>query len=128
MGLRYAQRTAQDNGSDDALFVGPDGLVREGSVWNVAFWDGTQVVFPVAPMLKGVTMVLLQIAMTMTGVPWTLRPVRRAELPDLLAAAAVNSHCAAQPIAGIDDVDFEEQDKLTSALLSAWATVPWDEI
>ena len=128
MGLRYAQRTAQDNGFDDALFVGPDGLVREGSVWNVAFWDGTQVVFPEAPVLKGVTMVLLQIAMTMTGVPWTLRPVRRAKLPDLLAAAAVNSHCPAQPIASIDDVVFSEQDKLTSALLSAWATVPWDEI
>jgi branched-subunit amino acid aminotransferase/4-amino-4-deoxychorismate lyase len=128
MGLRYAQRTARDNGFDDALFVGPDGLVREGSVWNVAFWDGTHVVFPDAPVLKGVTMVLLQIAMTMTGVPWTLRPVRRAELPDLLAAAAVNSHCPAQPIAGIDDVVFEEQDKLTAALSSAWATVPWDEI
>ncbi len=128
MGLRYAQRTARDNGFDDALFVGPDGLVREGSVWNVAFWDGTQVVFPEAPVLKGVTMVLLQIAMTMTGVPWTLRPVRRAELPDLLAAAAGNSHCPAQPIASIDDVVFSEQDKLTSALRSAWATVPWDEI
>jgi 4-amino-4-deoxychorismate lyase len=128
MGLRYAQRTAQDNGFDDALFVGPDGLVREGSVWNVAFWDGTHVVFPEAPVLKGVTMVLLQIAMTMTGVPWALRPVRRAELPDLLAAAAVNSRCPAQPIASIDDVVFEEQDKLTSVLLSAWATVPWDDI
>ncbi|MET0495770.1 MAG: aminotransferase class IV, partial [Actinoplanes sp.] len=92
MGLRYAQRTARDHGYDDALFVGPDGLVREGSVWNVAFWDGTHVVFPEAPVLKGVTMVLLQIAMTMTGVPWALRPVRRTDLPDLLAAAAVNSH------------------------------------
>jgi 4-amino-4-deoxychorismate lyase len=49
-------------------------------------------------------------------------------LPDLLAAAAVNSHCPARPIAGIDDVVFSEQDKLTSALLSAWETVPWDEI
>lgn len=128
MGLRYAHRTARDNGFDDALFVGPDGLVREGSVWNVAFSDGTQVVFPQAPVLKGVTMVLLQIALTMTGVPWTLRPVRRSELPDLLAAAAINSHCAAQPIASIDDVVFDEQDKLTSTLSSAWATVPWDEI
>jgi branched-subunit amino acid aminotransferase/4-amino-4-deoxychorismate lyase len=128
MGLRYAQRTARDNGFDDALLVGPDGLIREGSVWNVAFWDGTHVVFPDAPVLKGVTMVLLQIAMTMTGSPWTLRPVRRAELPDLLAAAAVNSQCPAQPIGSIDDVVFEEQDKLTAALSSAWATVPWDEI
>ena len=128
MGLRYAQRTAADAGFDDALLIGPDGLVREGTVWNVAFWDGAQVVFPVAPMLKGVTMVLLQIAMTMTGVPWTLRPVRRADLPDLLAAAAVNSHCPAQPIASVDDIVFDEQAALTTALRTAWDTVPWDEI
>jgi branched-subunit amino acid aminotransferase/4-amino-4-deoxychorismate lyase len=128
MGLWYAQRTAAAAGFDDALFTGPDGLVREGSVWNAAFWDGSQVVFPQAPMLKGVTMVLLQIAMTMTGIPWTLRPVRRTELADLLAAAAVNSRCPAQPIASIDDVVFGEQDKLVAALRTAWDTVPWDEI
>ena len=128
MGLWHARRTAVAAGYDDALFVGPDGLVREGSVWNVAFWDGTQVVFPQAPVLKGVTMVLLQVALTMTGIPWTLRPVRRADLPDLLAAAALNTRCPAQPIASVDDVVFGEHDKLVAVLRSAWDTVPWDEI
>ena len=128
MGLGYAQRRALATGFDDALFTGPDGLVREGSIWNVAFYDGAQVVWPEAPVLKGVTMVLLQIAMTMNGIPWTLRPVRRAELPDLVAAAAVNSHCAAQPIGGIDDLVFESPSPLTDVLAEAWKTVPWDEI
>jgi 4-amino-4-deoxychorismate lyase len=128
MGLRYAQRTAREAGYDDALFAGPDGLISEGSLWNVAFWDGAQVVFPQAPMLKGVTMVLLQIAMSMTGVPWTMRPVRRDQLPDLLAAAAVNARCPAQPIASVGDIVFSEQDKLVEALRSAYDSVPWDEI
>ena len=128
MGLWHARRTAVAAGYDDALFLGPDGLVREGSVWNVAFWDGSQVVFPQAPVLKGVTMVLLQVALTMTGIPWTLRPVRRADLPDLLAAAALNTRCPAQPIASIDDVVFGEQDKLVAVLRAAWDTVPYDEI
>jgi 4-amino-4-deoxychorismate lyase len=128
MGLRYAQRTAREAGYDDALFVGPDGLVREGSTWNVAFWDGGQVVLPAAPMLKGVTIVLLQVAMSMTGIPWTMRPVRRDELPDLLAAAAVNSHFPGRRIAAIDDVVFDEHEKLTEALHTAWDTVPWDDI
>lgn len=128
MGPRYALRAATAAGYDDVLFIGRDGRVREGSVWNVAFWDGAQVVFPDAPMLKGVTMVLLQIALSMTGIPWTLRPVRVAELPDLLAAAAINSLCPAQPIAGIGDVVFGEHEKLVSALRTAWDTVPWDEI
>jgi branched-subunit amino acid aminotransferase/4-amino-4-deoxychorismate lyase len=128
MGLWYARRTAAAAGYDDALFVGRDGRVREGSVWNVAFWDGAQVVFPDAPMLKGVTMVLLQIALSMTGIDWTVRPVRLAELPDLLAAAAINSRCPAQPIGSIGDVVFGEHDKLVSALRTAWDTVPWEEI
>ena len=128
MGLHHARRTARAAGFDDALFAGPDGLISEGSVWNVAFWDGTHVVFPQAPMLKGVTMVLLQVAMTMTGTPWTIRPVRRDQLPDLLAAAAVNSTCPAQPIASVGDVVFSEQDKLVEALRTAWDTVPADDI
>jgi 4-amino-4-deoxychorismate lyase len=128
MGLRYALRAATAAGYDDVLFIGRDGRAREGSMWNVAFWDGAQVVFPDAPMLKGVTMVLLQIALSMTGIPWTLRPVRVAELPDLLAAAAINSQCPAQPIGSIGDVVFGEHEKLVSALRTAWDTVPWDEI
>jgi 4-amino-4-deoxychorismate lyase len=79
-------------------------------------------------MLKGVTMVLLQVAMTMIGMPWTLRPVGVGEIPDLLAAAAVNSRRPADPIAGIDDVKFGENSRLTAELADAWATVPWDEI
>ena len=128
MGLWYARRTAAAAGFDDALFVGRDGRVREGSVWNVAFWDGAQVVFPDAPVLKGVTMVLLQVAMSMTGVPWTPRPVRREELPDLLAAAAVNSTSPGRPIAAIDDVVFGEAAKLTSLLRETYESVPWDDI
>ena len=54
--------------------------------------------------------------------------VRAAELPDLLAAVAINSRCPIQPIAAIDAVVFAEQDRLVSALHTAWDTVPWDDI
>jgi 4-amino-4-deoxychorismate lyase len=128
MGLIYAKRSARLAGYDDALFLGPEGQVREGTTWNVAFWDGEKVVWPQAPVLRGVTMVLLQVAMTMTGVPWTLRPVDAGEMPDLLAAAAVNSRCPAQPIGSIDEVKFPEGARLAEVLNAAWATVPWDEI
>jgi 4-amino-4-deoxychorismate lyase len=128
MGQHFAVRRARQAGYDDALLVGPDGAVREGSAWNVAFWDGEKVIWPQAPVLKGVTMVLLQIAMTMTGTPWALRPVTTGELPDLLAAAAVSSRRAAHPIASIDDVRFDENKRLADALTDAWKTVPYDEI
>jgi 4-amino-4-deoxychorismate lyase len=127
MGLAVAQRNAKAAGFDDALFHTGE-RVSEGSTWNAAFWDGERVLWPEAPMLKGVTMVLLQVAMTMTGVPWGIRPVTRHELPDLLAAAAVNSVCAGQPIASVDDVVFTDSAALTDALATAWKTVPGDEI
>jgi branched-subunit amino acid aminotransferase/4-amino-4-deoxychorismate lyase len=128
MGQHFAVRRARQAGYDDALLVGAAGEVREGATWNVAFWDGAQVVWPQAPMLKGVTMVLLQVAMTMTGTPWALRPVATREIPDLLAAAAVNSRRPADPIASIDDVQFGENKTLIDVLTDTWATVPWDEI
>jgi 4-amino-4-deoxychorismate lyase len=128
MGLTVALRQAGLAGYDDALFTGPDDRIREGTTWNVAFWDGTQVIWPRAPVLKGVTMVLLQIAMTMNGTPWTLRPVERGELPDLLAAAAVNSRWPARRIDSIDGVKFPEGERLAEVLTAAWDTVPWDEI
>ena len=128
MGLHHRIREARLAGFDDALFVGPDGRVREGTTWNVALWDGGQVVWPVAPMLKGVTMVLLQIAMSMNGTPWTLRPIDAEELSGFAAAAAVNSHRPAQPIASIDELPLKDDGQLAEALLAAWETVPTDEL
>lgn len=126
MGLTYAARRAKRAGYDDALFVGPDNLVTEGTTWNVAFHDGDRVIWPQAPMLKGVTMVLLQLALSMNGTPWTLRPVDAVELPLLSAAAAVNSIWPAQPIGSIDGVPFPSDGKLVSLLREAWESVPFD--
>jgi branched-subunit amino acid aminotransferase/4-amino-4-deoxychorismate lyase len=128
MGLHYRSREARLAGFDDALFVGRDGRVREGTSWNVAFWDGAQVVWPAAPMLKGVTMVLLQIAMSMTGIPWDLRPVDAEELSGFTAAAAVSSRWPGRPIASIDELPLKDDGVLTGTLQAAWATVPWDDL
>lgn len=128
MGLIRAQRLAVAAGYDDALSVGADGLVREGSVWNVAFFNGDQVVWPQAPMLKGVTMVLLQVAMTMQGVPWTMRPVPISELLDFTAAVAVNSRTVRQEIASIDDIIYPAGDKLAELMAETWSSVPFDAL
>lgn len=128
MGLSYAVVRARRDGFDDALFVGADNLVREGTTWNIALFDGDRVIWPDAPMLKGITMVLLQLALSMNGTPWTLRAVDAAELPLLAGAAAVNSICPARPIAAIDGVPYPDDDKLATLLREAWASVPFDVI
>ncbi|MGW6705943.1 aminotransferase class IV [Streptomyces sp. NPDC054956] len=129
MGLTHRTLEARKNGYDDVLFIGRDGMVREGSVWNVAFWDGEQVIWPQADVLPGITMQLLQEGLTRTGVLWTTRPVPAVEIPMLLAAAATNSHCPSQPIASVDDADFtRDTGALVKALHTAWATVEWDAL
>lgn len=129
MGLSYQLRQAKAAGFDDVLFVGRDGLLREGSVWNIAFWDGQQVVWPQADVLPGITMQLLQGALTRIGVPWSTLPLTSDDLPTLRAAAATNSHCAGQPLAGVDHTTFSaDEGALVRALNSAWAEVPWDAV
>lgn len=129
MGLTHRALQAREEGFDDVLFVGRDGYVREGSVWNVAFWDGEQVLWPEAEVLTGITMQLLRRGLDRTGVRWATRRLTTAVLPTLRAAAATNSHCPGQPLASIDDVTFPDDDgALTSALNAAWAEIPWEQV
>lgn len=127
MGLTYQLLQAQKAGFDDVLFVGRDGSLREGSEWNVAFWDGHQVVWPEADVLSGITMQLLQAALPGIGVPWSTRRLTSDDLPVLRAAAATNSHCPSQPLVSIDKARFPgDGGALADALNTAWAEVPWD--
>ncbi|CAM5296915.1 hypothetical protein SAVIM338S_00390 [Streptomyces avidinii] len=128
MGLTYQLLRARAAGFDDVLFVGRDGGLREGSVWNVAFWDGQQVVWPRADVLPGITMQLLQAAMTRSGTLWSTRRLTADDLPALRAAAATNSHCPGRPLARIDEVAFADSDALEHVLTTAWADVPWDVV
>ncbi|GAA2599015.1 aminotransferase class IV family protein [Winogradskya consettensis] len=124
--LNHHFREAQLAGFDDRVFVEPDGRVSEGTAWNLVLWDGEQVVWPSAPMLRGVTMVLLQIAMSMNGTPWTLRPVDAAELTTFAGAATINS-IGIQDVASIDEVPLVDH-RLAKILGETWEEVPWDEL
>ncbi|AGL18649.1 aminotransferase class IV [Actinoplanes sp. N902-109] len=124
--LNYHLREARLAGFDDRVFAGPDGTVSEGTSWNLALWDGERVVWPAAPMLKGVSMVLLQIAMSMNGTPWTLRPVAAAELTSFAGAATVNSR-GIRDVASIDEVPLVDH-RLAKILTETWNEVPWDEL
>ncbi|MFG2292633.1 aminotransferase class IV [Streptomyces sp. NPDC048603] len=129
MGLTHRMLQAREAGFDDVLFVGRDGFLREGSVWNAAFWDGEQVLWPEAPVLPGITMQLLQAALTRSGVPWSARRLTTGDLPALRAAAATNSHCPGQPLAAIDRIAFSDDGgALIDVLTTAWAGVPWDTV
>jgi branched-subunit amino acid aminotransferase/4-amino-4-deoxychorismate lyase len=128
LGLTFHYLEARRAGFDDVLFAGRDGSLTEGSVWNVAFWDGLQIVWPDGPLLNGITMQVLRAGLSRLGIPQTSRRVTPGSLRDMTAAAATNSHCPAQPIAAVDDTTFPDDPTLTSLLRRAWEEADWEPI
>jgi branched-subunit amino acid aminotransferase/4-amino-4-deoxychorismate lyase len=126
MGLTYHRREAARAGFDDVLFAGRDGLLREGSIWNLAFWDGERVIWPAAPMLAGITMQLLRQGLEKRNTPQEDRELTG--LTGLNAVALTNSQCPAQPIASIDGTELHEHATLTSRLRQAWSEIHWDAL
>jgi branched-subunit amino acid aminotransferase/4-amino-4-deoxychorismate lyase len=90
-GLIYYGRLAERNGFDDALLISPDGTVSEGAVANIAFFDGTGVVWPDAPALHGITMQLHEQRLADSGLPSRHGTVRLGDLTSFDAAFLTNA-------------------------------------
>ncbi|ARQ70062.1 aminotransferase class IV family protein [Streptomyces marincola] len=84
-------RQAAARGFDDAAFLDRRGRLSEATIWNLAFWDGSAVVWPVAGMLTGTTMGILRRQLDRLGVPQRDREVTPADLPALAGAVVMNS-------------------------------------
>jgi branched-subunit amino acid aminotransferase/4-amino-4-deoxychorismate lyase len=122
--LFHYRRLALGQGYDDALFVDSEGKVSEGSVWNVGFWDGGQVVWPQAPALRGTSEQLLQTGLRESGARQVVREVRLSELGGFKAAFTSNAS-GIQQIAGIDETGFTADQELASMLQEALESRPW---
>ncbi|POM21679.1 Branched-chain amino acid aminotransferase/4-amino-4-deoxychorismate lyase [Burkholderia cepacia] len=84
-------RRAIAQGFDDAAFVDRHGRISEGSIWNLAFWTGDTVVWPVADMLGGVTMRIVRRQLARLGVAQRDRELTPADLPSMAGAVVMNS-------------------------------------
>ncbi len=121
-GQIYWGRAAVQHGFDDALLTAPDGEISETAIHNIAFFDGTHVVWPDAAALPGITMQLLE----------PLLPSRRATvtLDDLGAyrAAFVTNSIGVVPVTAIDEHVFAVDDALMGTVSAALAAVAWDDL
>lgn len=124
MALIRARRLARDDGFDDALFVGPDGLISEGSTWNVGFLSGDAVVWPQAPMLAGVAQSLIQARLAKVGMSGATEPIRLSDLDRFDGAFLCNSATPACPITAIDGHAFAVDPDRIERLRAAWASNP----
>ncbi|MFE6662614.1 aminotransferase class IV family protein [Streptomyces sp. NPDC057697] len=124
-GQTYYARLAARAGFDEALLTLPGGVVTEGAITNVGFWDGTSVVWPDAPCLTGITMALLE--RELSGAGSVRRPVTLDGLGAFRSAFVTNSQGIA-PVRRIDDTEFAVDEALMERLGQAYARVPWDTI
>ncbi|MFD2355240.1 aminotransferase class IV [Nonomuraea ferruginea] len=87
----YLGRLAEREGYDEALLTSDDGVISEGAVTNLGCFDGDRVIWPDAPMLRGVTMRLLEGELARAGVPCERRVLRVADLTEFPAVFLANS-------------------------------------
>jgi branched-subunit amino acid aminotransferase/4-amino-4-deoxychorismate lyase len=126
--LIRARRLARDAGFDDALFADSDGLISEGSLWNVGFLKGDMVVWPQAPALPGVAQALIQAGLDGVGLDQRAQPVRVGDLKGFDGAFLCNSATPACPITAIGSVAFDADPDRIEKIAQAWASAPLQPI
>jgi branched-subunit amino acid aminotransferase/4-amino-4-deoxychorismate lyase len=120
----YFLRQAVSQGFDDAAFVDRRARLSEGSIWNLAFWDGTAVVWPEAEMLDGTTMAVVRRQLDRLGVSQRVRDVTLADLPALAGAVVMNSWTPGVAVHRIGSVSLPEAPSFVSWLHRAYQAEP----
>ncbi|SCK13114.1 Branched-chain amino acid aminotransferase/4-amino-4-deoxychorismate lyase [Streptomyces sp. LamerLS-316] len=124
--IHYGQ-LARRAGFDEALLTSPGGMVTEGAITNIGFWDGASVVWPDAPALTGITMALLESGLASAGRP----PVRRGVTLDGLGAyraAFVSNSQGIAPVHRIDDTVLAVDEDLMKLLGEVYEDAPRDTV
>lgn len=125
------RRTAQRAGFDDVVFLNPDRTVSEGATWNIGLVGEGGVRWPGAPALPGVTMALLQRAVTVPSVTDT---ITLADLAPAQAVFATNASVGVRPITLIGDetgatlYTGPASHPTLDALTAAYATTDTEEL
>jgi len=127
-GLFWQRGLAQQAGFDDALFVDEAGRISEGTVWNIGFWDGAQLIWPQAEMLDGISQQLLKKVLDAAGITQQTRELRLADLAGIKAAFSCNSTGVGTPVGAIDEWRFAEDAALGARLQAAYASIAADAI
>lgn len=123
-GALWHRRNAQLDGFDDTVFTDADAYLSEGVTWNVAFYDGEQVIWPNADVLPGVTMRLLQQVHDRTS----LASINLRDLPRVQAAFATNAAIGVRAITAINDVDFPAEHPIFQTLRKEYEEIPGESL
>jgi branched-subunit amino acid aminotransferase/4-amino-4-deoxychorismate lyase len=126
-GQAYYGQLAQRHGFDDALLTGPDGLISEGSMTNIGFFDGSGIVWPAAAVLSGITMQLVQQGLADRSTSSRHKPVRLADVGSL-ASVFVTSSRGIAPVTQVDERKLPVDREFMTLLADIYDSAQWDLI
>jgi branched-subunit amino acid aminotransferase/4-amino-4-deoxychorismate lyase len=126
-GQGFYSRRARRQGFDDALLIAQTGAVAETATANIGFFHGSDVVWPDAPLLRGITLQLLEAVLPDRGVSFSRAPVTLEEVQQF-DGAFLSSARGVGAVSAIDGIDLPQQEERIAALIEAYASVPWDAI
>ena len=114
-------------GFDDGLLVDETGRISEGTITNVGFWRDGTVIWPEAPKLDGITMLVLRRELTGRGVPQAEAVVRVQDLATCRGMILCNSHGWAL-VGRVDDVQMRRDGAFADAISGAYDGCPLEQI
>ncbi|NUU22004.1 MAG: aminotransferase class IV family protein [Streptomycetaceae bacterium] len=117
-------RQAVRDGFDDAAFVDGRGRLSEGTIWNLAFWDGDSVVWPDAEMLVGTTMGIVRRQLHRLGVPQRVREITPDDVPALAGAVVMNSWTPGIAVHRIGSAPVPDAPRFVELLHQAYRSEP----
>lgn len=121
----YSLREAIKQGFDDVAFTDRHGRFSEGTIWNLAFWDGSAVIWPRADILDGVTMSIVRRQLERLGIPQRDQEVRLADLPGLAGAVVMNSWTPGVAVHRIGPSILPDAPNLLKLLHQAYQSEPF---
>jgi branched-subunit amino acid aminotransferase/4-amino-4-deoxychorismate lyase len=114
-------------GFDEGLLVDETGRISEGTITNVGFWRDGMVIWPDAPKLDGITMLVLRRQLAAADIGQTEEPVRVQDLAGYDGMILCNSRGWA-PVGWVDDLLIPQDEAFTGVIAAAIESCPWDEI
>src|SRR5580704_10652656 len=114
-------------GFDEGLLVDEAGTISEGTITNVGFWRDGTVIWPDAPKLEGITMLLLRGQLTAAGIPQAEGSVRVHDLSSYDGMIVCNARGWA-PVGRVDSLMISQDQAFTRVIAAALDGCPWDEI
>ncbi|MFI9559178.1 aminotransferase class IV family protein [Nonomuraea endophytica] len=120
----YLLRQAVARGFDDAAFTDRKGRLSEASIWNLAFWDGSAVLWPEAEILTGTMMGIVRRQLKRLGVPQRVQEITPADLTELAGAVVMNSWTPGVPVHRIGSAPLPAVPDFLDVLRQAYNNEP----